>query len=237
MATATELLQDFSAGRIVSLYTLDATARNTSSFFRFTNTTDGAGGPILFDGDTYVPIPIDVEGFEREANGALPRPKIKVSNANSTLTSVMEEYNDLIGAKLTRVRTFERFLDTGSEPDATQTFGTEIYNISRKTQHNKVFIEFELATSMDQQHLLIPRRQMFRRSCRHRYRHFNTQLDDFDYTGVTCPYSLVPSFDRNGLPCEPEFDQCAKHLGACQQRFGEDVPLPIWAFPGMARVR
>ena len=233
MATATELLQDFSAGRIVSLYTLDASGIDGTTVFRFTDSTNGAV-PIVFDGLTYVPAPVEVSGFERDSNSAPARPKIKIGNINGVLSSILIEFGDLVGAQLERVRTFERFLDAGDEPDPEQTFGREIYHVSRKVEQNKVFVEFELATALDQQNIALPGRRQFRRHCSLVYRRWNPTSERFDYGNVTCRYTGEASFDQNGNATAPENDTCPKHAPACRLRF---TNLPMHAFPGMSRVR
>lgn len=235
MATATELLQDFNAGRIVTLYTLDATSIDGTTLFHFTDSTSTDGNAIVFDGVVYVPIPIEVSGFEKDSNAAPPRPKMKVGNAAGTLSALLQEFGDLVGARLTRIKTFERFLDAGEEPDPDQTFGTEIYHISRKTEQNKVYVEFELATPMDQQNVRLPGRKQFRRHCSRVYRKFNAAANEFDYTHATCPYVGETSFDQNGVVTSPENDVCAHHADACDLRF--PGALPMHAFPGMNRVR
>ena len=233
MTTANELLQSFNVGAMVTLYELDATGIDGVTVFRFTDSTNGAN-PIVFDNLTYVPIPVDAEGFERDSNSAPARPKIKIGNVSEVLSSLLLEYGDLVGARLTRTRTFERFLTTGAEPDPDQTFGIEIYHISRKTEQNKVFVEFELATSLDQQNVQLPGRRQFRRHCTLTYRRWSEAAGAFDYTNVTCPYVAEASFDLNGVATAPENDVCAKHRLACKKRF---TVLPMHAFPGMARVR
>lgn len=232
MATATELIQDFAAGRIVTLFILEVSGIDP---FYFTNTLDANNNPIVFDGITYSPIPIEVDGFERTINGSQPRPTLRVGNTNQALNSILYENNDLVGARVTRERTFERFLDAGAEPDPTQTFGREVYNINRKVTHNKVFVEFELAHPIDQQNLTIPVRKMFKRYCSHTYRRYNATTQS--YIQGSCPYAAPEAYDRWGAAAAPADDVCAKHADACALRFGEGTPLPIRAAPGMSNVR
>ena len=90
------------------------------------NTTMDNYNDIKFGGQVYQQLPIKAEGFEYAGKGSLPRPTMVVSNLFSTITAILNEVNvkttgnDLAGAKLTRIRTLERFLDAES-------FGTDSF--------------------------------------------------------------------------------------------------------------
>ena len=89
------------------------------------NTINNNFVDIKFGGQVYQQLPIKAEGFEyKGGKGRLPRPTMTVSNLFNTITAILNEVNtttlgnDLAGAKLTRVRTLERFIDAES-------FGTD----------------------------------------------------------------------------------------------------------------
>ena len=92
------------------------------------NTINGNFVDIKFAGQVYQQMPIQAEGFEYRggAKGSLPRPTMRVSNLFNTITAILNEVNittagnDLAGAKLTRIRTLERFIDAES-------FGTDTF--------------------------------------------------------------------------------------------------------------
>ena len=90
------------------------------------NTTMDNYNDIKFGGQVYQQLPIKAEGFEYAGKGSLPRPTMVVSNLFSTITAILNEVNvkttgnDLAGAKLTRIRTLERFLDA-------ENFGTDFF--------------------------------------------------------------------------------------------------------------
>ena len=92
------------------------------------NTTADQFVDIKFGGQIYKQMPIQAEGFEYKggAKGGLPRPTMRVSNLFNTITAILNEVNittagnDLAGAKLTRVRTLERFIEAES-------FGTDSF--------------------------------------------------------------------------------------------------------------
>jgi lambda family phage minor tail protein L len=59
----------------------------------------------------YTRFPAQAQGFDRQGDGTIPRPKIAVANKDGIISSLTREYNDLVGAKLVRVRTFLKYLD------------------------------------------------------------------------------------------------------------------------------
>lgn len=59
----------------------------------------------------YLRFPIEAKGFDREGNGSIPRPKLTIANIGGIVGSLTSKYNDLVGARLYRVRTFLKYLD------------------------------------------------------------------------------------------------------------------------------
>ena len=114
----------------VELYSLDATKLGGETYY-FTPMTSG-GGLVTFNGVEYSPLPVETEGFEYDGTGKMPRPIIRVSNVNLTFVAVITTYNDLVGAKLTRRRTYAKYLDDGSEPDPNAQFPRDVFYIERK---------------------------------------------------------------------------------------------------------
>jgi len=116
-------LQGINPTAIVDLFQLhlDSTLHGSSDIHYFHNgTSTNDAADILFGGQAYIRLPIQAEGFEYKAgqSGALPRPTLRVSNLFGTITSILNEVNettagnDLTGAKVIRIRTLERFIDT-----------------------------------------------------------------------------------------------------------------------------
>jgi len=105
----------FTPGDIIELFELDlstGTADSSYQIFRWHSGTDEHVHEILWQGNRYLPFPIDAEGFELSGKGAIPRPTLTVANITSLLSSAISQYDDLIGAKLTRKRTFGKYLDS-----------------------------------------------------------------------------------------------------------------------------
>lgn len=195
---------------------------------------------MVFDGNSYSVIEAEIQGFEWNGQGPLPRPTIRISNVTKLLASAINSANDLVGAKLTRIRTLRKHLDDGSDPDTTAVWPTEVYIVDRKAAQNKLFIEFELASAIDQADQKLPGRQYLRK-CNHRYRVFDPDTGTFDSTNATCPYVGAQSFTILDTPTgDGSQDNCSRGLSGCRARFPDDDSgqgLPGRFFPGVGGVR
>ena len=199
----------------------------------FVKATDD-GQPVVWQGTTYMPRDFEVEGFEMNGQGTLPRPIIRVSHINTAFIGLVREYDDLLGAVLTRWRTFTKYLDGAPQADPNAHFAPDVYKLDRKTSQNKIFIEWELAAAMDQEGKKLP----VAKSC-------GTSVPISTASGTvrrsTTKRRRVPipagnCFDRTGTPCSASADKCGKRLSDCELRF-PNQPLPTRAFPGVARTR
>lgn len=234
--TIESTVQKSGVGKIVTLFQIDLSDFNAGVLYL---TPGPMGGDFVrFDSQDYTPIPIEAQGFEWTGKGTLPRPTLKISSVVSLIYSLIIGYDDLLGASVTRIRTFEEFLDEGTNPDPEAKFPVDIYRIERKVNQNKVFIEWELSTYMDQEGIMLPRRQVLRDACNHKYRFWDLETNDFNYAGATCPYDQARYYNSNDVATSnPMLDVCSKKLSGCRKRFGENGLLPTRAFPGAARIR
>lgn len=222
-----------SMGALVTLFQLDLTSFG-DIVYNFTMDGKPTGANLVFGGISFTPIDIEANGFEWGGSGTPPTPTIKISNASMAISALLTKY-DLVGATLTRIRTFRNFLDDGATPDPTAKFPIDVFRVERKTAHNKVFAEFELAVIFDQEGVMLPARQCLRDACTHIYRRWNETTGAFDYTKTTCPYTGTNYFDRTGAKVGARRDVCGKRLSDCAARFGDGAVLPTRSFPGMQR--
>ena len=172
-------LQKINPSAVIELFTIatDATLHGSATTYRFHAGTNRVGnGDIIWAGNTYIKMPITAKGFAFQ-RGKLPRPKLTVSNALGTITSILLNVNsvttgnDLTGATVTRIRTLARYLDSINfpgntnplgTPDPTAEFPREIYKIDRKSTENRQIVEFELAAVFDLAGIRAPKRQCTR---------------------------------------------------------------------------
>jgi lambda family phage minor tail protein L len=241
MAVPTSELQKVNPSSIIELFELETTAALHGSAFtyRFHAGTNAlsTNGDLVWDGNTYTKLPIEVEGFEYNGQGQLPRPRVRVANLLGSITAILLDVNDttpgndLTGAKLTRIRTLVRYIDavnfTGGTnpygtPDTTATFPSEIYYLSRKVVENRDVVEFEAAAAFDLAGVRSPKRQCLANMCQWIYR------------SSECSYTGTDYFDENDNPVTDSADDvCGKRLSSCQARFGDTAQLPFGSFPGI----
>jgi len=233
----TEELQKSDAGILVTMYEIDL-LRFGGTILRFTSGSDGAGNTIAFNSNSYPPLPITIDGFEAASNTAFPRPRMKVSNILNAVSSVMANFNDLLGAEVTRIRTFSQFLDGFPEADPAAKFPDDIFIIDRKVLQNNLIVEWELASILDQEGAKIPNRVIHKNGCPLIYRRFDTSFPgNFDTTRATCPYGGSAAFDANDNATTQDKDVCAKRLSSCKLRFPSPEIVPLESFPGVGRTR
>jgi lambda family phage minor tail protein L len=238
MAVPHSELQSVAPGAIIELYELELNIdqHGVSSVYRFHAGINGdQTADVVWAGQAYTRFPVVVEGFEYSGRGELPRPKFRVSNVLSTVTTILAGLPDgLGGAKVTRIRTLARFLDAANfaggvnpfgTPDPTAEFPKEIYYVDRKSAENREIVEFELAAIFDIAGVRTPKRQCLRNLCQWEYR-----SAECSWTGTTY-YNAANA--QVGSEVE---DVCGKRLSSCRARFGR-TNLPYGAFPGLGQFR
>lgn len=222
---------------LVSLYVLDTRPAGGGSVLRFTSSADGQN-PIMFGGHEFTPVDISVSGFNWDGRGAFPRPTIQLANVGGIVTAAIITLGDLVGSHFYRYRTFARHLDNGADPDTSATFPVEVYTVDQKSKQTKLFVEWKLASIVDQVAVKIPRRQCIRDVCTRVYRGYDPVTEDFTYAGTTCPYAGEAYFGEDGEPTLLKSeDKCGRRVVDCKARFGADQSLPTNAFPGISRIR
>lgn len=203
--------QKLSPDATIELYVLDVTKLG-GAIYRFHNQPVEGSAIITFDGLTYQAMPIEATGFAFNGTEQPSTPTMRISSLGGVLTALIEQYNDLDGAQLTRIRTYRKHLADGTDPDGTARFSEDIFYVNRKSGQNKNMVEFELGNSLDVDGVQVPRRRLVSRC--------QAQFKD----GVNCPYVGVET-------------TCLKTVVACQTYFGTDAPLPFLGFPGVERIR
>jgi lambda family phage minor tail protein L len=222
-------------GDEVELFELDLTSLG-GQVYRFTPSVPAGSEPLSFGGNSYLPVDISIDGFEVSSRGSLPTPTVRIANTTRAVTSIINELNDdLIGCKVTRIKTLAKYLDGYPEEDPSAFYPPDIFVIEQKTGEGKLFVEFQLCASIDVAGQMLPRRQILRNYCARIYRRFDPQTADFDYSKTQCPYRGNLFFNRsNQQVASPADDHCSKTLEGCKLRFAP-ASLPGWFFPGAGR--
>ena len=226
---------------------------------RYNAGTNGIKESIKFGGHTYPAVPVEIDGFEFSGQGTLPRPKFKVANANNAITSLMVTYNPL-GAKVVRIRTFAKFLDTGNFNGAVP-FATDqdVENVL-VTQNNDSLIMESFNDTADENAKIEETWYIDRVSAENlQYVEFELTpkidltnvalpkrtIEEFcpwEYRGPVCGYDndacftvndvAIPDADKVIVDGKVTNDICGKKLSSCKRRFGGEVILPYGGFYG-----
>ena len=221
MAIPVSELQKIAPSAVIELFQLELNAAQhgvNETYYFHAGVNGNNADDIVWDGQAYLAFPIEATEFEYTGTGSLPRPKLRISNINGTITGIILTLpNGLEGAKVTRIRTLARYLDAANFPggvnpsaDNTAEFPREIYYIDRKASENRDLIEFELAAAFDLVGVRAPKRQCVSNVCQWTYR------------GTECGYAGNAYFNFNDVPVAAiGQDVCGKRLRSCELRFSQ----------------
>lgn len=155
---------------------------------------------IVYDGNTYVALPIMVDGIEFSSDGAANRPTLTVANVSNLFKSALAgenfSFEDLIGTKITRRQTLEKYLST-----ALYEFPKKVYLLDRISSENNIAVTFELSAPFDVSGIKIPNRAVVGKYCSWIYQ----GLSRPDKKGA-CKWRADNAVDYNGSVYYPYFD-------------------------------
>lgn len=138
---------------------------------------------IVFNGKTYVSIPINIDGIEFTAQGAYARPTLTIANIPNLTKSItnsetlledmreagtdsFEQFDrnqDLLGTQVRYRKTLKSKLSTGEE------FPSQVFFVDRIASENSLFVAFELVSPMDVEGVTLPHRMVIGRYCSWQY--------------------------------------------------------------------
>jgi len=159
---------------------------NYNTQFLFHNSINLTISSLYWQGNEYIAAPITAEGFETNLKGSpvVPTLSITVSDEGipqlTMLKQRIRDLGDIVGAKITRIRTFAKFIDStnffnqtpplGFSPDPTQEFPRDIFYIDRLANENKNYIQYELSPLFTVDGITLPGRIISENSCPWAYR-------------------------------------------------------------------
>lgn len=226
MTAITAEIQSLQPTALIELFVIDMSSVGQGQL-RFHPGTNALKSDVVWQGNTYIHLPVEADGFSAGSNGALPRPKIRLANIDGAFSATVAAYNDLINFKVTRKRTFLRYLDAVNFPgginataDPNQSYLDDIWFIDQKVSESRYLIEWELASAFDLIGVMLPGRQISQNSC------------PWTYRGADCGYTGANYFDSLDVPSIFANDVCGKRLQSCEKRFGASATLPFGGFPG-----
>lgn len=181
---------------IVELFDIDLSpiTGDSNDIYYFSNQLKPDNTKIQWKGNIYEPLPIIATGYEKSTSGQIEQPSLTVANVLGTFSELIKDYEDMVGAKVTRRRTLGKYLDGEPGADPLQEFPIDIYYIERKSQENALTITWELASILDLEGLKIPRRIITQNLCLWRYR-----SSECGYTGAPLFTDRDTVLSTNGL--------------------------------------
>ena len=228
----TSEIQKLAPSAVIELFVLDLSLFGQGPV-RFHAGPNALMQRVVWQGHAYEAFPIQVEGFEFNGGGQVPRPRMRVANVTGSITALVLSYQDLVGARITRKRTLAKYLDAvnfadGVNPtaDPLAEFADDVYCVDRKSRETREVVEFELAASFDLEGVSLPRRQIVQNVC------------PWSYRGAECGYTSSAYFNANDeVVSSKAQDACGKRLASCQRRFGAHAELPFGGFPAAGLFR
>jgi len=241
------VLQGIAPGALIELFQLELNVPQhgvAETYYFHAGTNANGSGDLVWAGQSYMALPIEVEGFEYSGQGTLPRPRMRISNIMGTITALILTLPEgLEGAKFTRIRTLGRYLDavnfpdgayvvsnywevgyesgTSATADPTAEFPREIYFVDRKSAENRDVVEFELASAFDMAGIRAPKRQCITRC-------------QWVYRSNECSYAGTNFFNVSDVAVgNASEDVCGKRVDSCKSRFGQSAELPFGGYPGI----
>jgi lambda family phage minor tail protein L len=166
---------------IVEMFDVDLSpiTGDSNDIFYFTNQLKENEDKVQWKGNVYEPLPIIAAGYDRNTNGQIAQPTLTVANVLGTFSQVINAYDDLVGAKVTRRRTLAKYLDGEPQADPLQEFPVDIFYIERKTQETALTITWQLSSILDLEGVKLPRRVITQNLCVWKYR-----SSECGYTGA-----------------------------------------------------
>ncbi|MEN4566134.1 phage minor tail protein L [Pantoea agglomerans] len=220
---------DAGVGAMLDLYEVDLQAFG-GDVLRFHSGTNGYFNDVIWQGRAYSAYPIAVEGFETKSEGTYSRPTMKVANITGLITGINHDFEDALGAVVTRRQVLVKHLDVVNFPNGNSNADPTMEAVSRYVIEEMAEETFEtviynLATPVDCDNAIIPARTILADVCQWVYR------------GDGCGYSGGPVADEKDNPTsDMARDKCSKHRSGCRLRFAKPSALPYGGYPGSAKV-
>jgi lambda family phage minor tail protein L len=143
---------------LISLFELDLNPVGFNLVLRFCNEQDTAGD-ISWNGNSYTKYPIDAKGLERSLNGGLPTSELRVSNVSGVASTLIRNYKDLCGAKMTRYKIWEFNLDGRPGRNGAAIEETQVWYLTRYDD-NDLVVTFQLKHPIEISNRKFPARRM-----------------------------------------------------------------------------
>lgn len=169
---------------------------------------------------TYEPIPIAATNFERTTKGQIPTPELVVSNIFGTLSELIEDLDDLIGARIVRRRTLVKHLVGQASENLSSYFPSDIFYIERKVREDSMSITFALASPLDLEGLQLPKRVITQNYCVWKYR--GTECG---YNGAPVANAFNGDLAKTGVAAEDAYVDALSDFRSAKKAYNEALAV------------
>jgi lambda family phage minor tail protein L len=156
------------------------------------------------EANEYIALPMELTGVEATSDGASPRPVLVMANVTNVLRAELDDddflLEDIVGGTLTRRRTFAKYLVGGSDESSPEEFPIAKYVIDRLDTKSSTIISFELASPIDLENTMLPRRTVIGKYCSWIYQGRDT------HKCGGCVFPSDSKFYYNGVEYDAFFD-------------------------------
>ena len=244
MAVPFSDLQQIAPSAVIELFELELNAaqhgvNETYRFHAGVNAT-GNNGDIIWNSQAYMRFPLEAEGFEYSGQGQLPRPKLRISNIFGNITAlILTLPNGLEGAKVTRIRTLGRYLDSANFPASGDILLTEDSFALLLEDSSSILLDPTNPTEdptaeFPREIYYVDRKVVETRDViefelaavfdligvRAPKRQCVSNVCQWKYRGAECGYAGDAYFNTNNQPVATlALDACGKQLSSCELRF------------------
>lgn len=184
-ATLFSDLQQLEVDAPVSLWIVDNSVNGGLIYYFHSSNANGIDTDLVFDGVTYAATPITVTGVEQTGQGK-PKPKMSIGTLGAVGLGLLADFDLLLGASVTRIKTLAKYLDDGASPDTTAVWPTVKYFVEHLESVTDTVAVYRLADPTELPSVKIPRQVVL------------TNLCSACYRGETCQYAGNPVTDGNG---------------------------------------
>lgn len=185
---------------------------------------------IIFNGQTFEPMALQVSGLEMRSDGKASAPTLSMANniggIQGAVSAYCLQFGDFAGAKLKVITTLAKYLDaenfsTGNPTANPSEKREQIWFIEQKTSENAQQVTFELSNPVDFEGLKIPTRQI-------------SNYCNWEYRSEECGYIGSAMFTEKDKPTDnPALDRCNYRTSGCRCRENE---LHFGGFPASSMV-
>lgn len=140
-------IQQSSLGPFIQLFELNT----DSQIFYFTPMTAADGSEVVYDGNHYVSLPVQIDGINRTSTQPA-RPTLRISQLNKFMFLAIAS-GDILGSTLVRRRTFQALLGSSSE-----TLAVDRWVVMQINSLNKAECEFQLGSMFEKNTIKLPRK-------------------------------------------------------------------------------